>query len=91
MFVTEQKAPKKGDSFPGNSWGNINMSDDPFVRVVPPVSKSKEELVLELIAHEARLLEQKKADARVLAKAQGMTDAEIEALVPPHPAGTFRL
>jgi hypothetical protein len=67
------------------------MSDDPFVDSVPPVSKSKEELVLELIAHEARLLEQKKAEARALAKAQGMTDAEIEALVPPHPAGTFKL
>jgi len=56
-----------------------------------PIAKVTEESVLALITAEARVIEQKKAEVRAAAKARGMTEAEIDALVPPHPPGTFAI
>jgi len=55
------------------------------------IAKVTVESVLALITVEARLVELKKAEARAAAKARGMTDAEIDALIPPHPPGTFAI
>jgi hypothetical protein len=56
---------------------------------MPPIAVAPMETALGLVAKEAALFEQRKADARAAAKAAGMTDAEIDALLPSHPAGTF--
>jgi len=55
------------------------------------IAKAKAKEVLALVVAEALLLEHKKAEAREEAKARGLTDAEIDVLIPPHPAGAFSL
>lgn len=58
-------------------------------KLVPPISKAREEAVLELLAKEAAGIEQLKQQARAACKANGLSDAEIDTLFPPYPAGTF--
>lgn len=55
---------------------------------VPPISKAREEAVLELLAAEAARLETMKTHARAAFKADGISDAEIDELIPLHPAGS---
>lgn len=54
---------------------------------IPPISKAREEAVLELLAREATRLEKLKLHARIACKADGMGGAEFDALIPSHPAG----
>ncbi len=58
-------------------------------KFVPPISKAREEAVLDLLAKEAVRLEKLKDQARAACKADGISDAEIDALFPPHPAGSL--
>ena len=58
---------------------------------IEEIAKAKEELVLQFLTDQARLLEEKKAEGRATAKARGMTDAEIDAWIPPHPTGSFSI
>jgi hypothetical protein len=55
------------------------------------IAKSKEELVLKLIADEAAALEKLKDEARAKFKQRGMTDEEIREYIPDYPAGSFAL
>lgn len=59
--------------------------------LIPPISKAREETVLEFLAQEAARLERMKMDARAACKADGISDAEIDELIPLHPAGSLGL
>lgn len=59
--------------------------------LIPPISKAREETVLEFLAQEAARLERMKMDARAACKADGVSDAEIDEFIPLHPAGSLGL
>lgn len=56
--------------------------------LIPPISKAHEKAVLELLAKEAARLDLMKMAARAACKADGISGAEIDELIPLHPAGS---
>ncbi len=62
-----------------------------FRKIVPPISKAKIESVIEVLANEATRLEELKHQTRAAYKCDGKSDAEIDSLLPPYPAGSMGL
>ncbi len=55
------------------------------------IAKAKIEDVLRVLAAESRLLEKRKEEARIAVRDRALTEAEIDDLLPRHPAGSIAI